>query len=266
MERSKYFIHLSYMGTRYRGWQRQAQIKSVQQTIEEVLSRIYKQKVIIHGCGRTDAGVHASQYFAQVMLPAIADEHIELINRNLPDDIAVYDIIAVPPRANAQLNARMRTYTYLLHTRKVASWAQQSALYYIQDLDLIAMQEAIDFVAGIEDFRSLCKSPDNYEHTLCYIAQIEQSYDDQLGTYCLKISANRFLRSMIRYLVARLIDIGKGEMKLDTFKSIILSKEAFSAPFNSQAHAHGLYLSEIKYDFIDIKPLPISLPSHSTKF
>lgn len=256
MNKRRYFIHLAYMGTRYRGWQRQANIPSVQQAIEDTLSQIYAEKVIIHGCGRTDAGVHASQYFAHVDLPE-RSHNLEIINRNLPGDIAIYDIIAVPEKANAQLHAKSREYTYSMHTRKHAAWSQHSALYYIDELDLASMQRALDFCKEHKDFRSLCKSPDLYDHTICHIFHIEQDYNRAKHTYTLRIKANRFLRSMIRYLMGRLIDIGRGEMSVAQFEKTLLSKQAFEAPYNYQAHPQGLYLSAVTYDNMEVEAVPI---------
>lgn len=259
----RYFLHLAYHGSRYRGWQRQSGSRSIQETIEEALSNICKTPCRIHGCGRTDAEVHASQYFAHFDLDIdLGFDLVERLNYVLPPDIAVYGVIPVADNANAQKDACSRTYHYYLHTQKIASIHQSSAYYAIHDLDIDAMQRAVRIIAGTSDFRSLCKSPDLYDHTRCTIQHMSL---DVVGhqRYVLRVSANRFLRSMMRYMVARLLDIGKGTLGVTHFEDVLSNQQKFVFPHMNKAHPQGLYLTRVQYPYLNIAPIDIHI--HNTQ-
>lgn len=248
----KFFLHLAYMGTKYRGWQRQAGIKSVQQTLEEALARILKTKVNVHGCGRTDAGVHASQYFAQIVLGHIPEFNlVERLNHVLPNDISIYDMIPVGIKCHAQHDALSRSYEYRIHLDKVAILHGISSYYIYESLDLAKIRAAVEIIKKTKDFRSLCKSPDIYKHTLCEIHgfRLDTRYEDRRLIFT--ISANRFLRGMVRNIVARMLDIGSGVLSLSDFENTLATRQSFVFPCQRPAHPDGLYLSKVVYPYLE---------------
>ncbi|MEL6357451.1 MAG: tRNA pseudouridine(38-40) synthase TruA, partial [Bacteroidota bacterium] len=126
----RYFFHIAYQGDKYQGWQRQTNALGIQQIIEEVLSEVWNRPVLASGCGRTDAGVHATQFFFYSQLPeGLPENVIYILNRRLPQDISVFDIIPVPDNAHPQYDATARTYDYFLHTNKEAGLAGISTWY-----------------------------------------------------------------------------------------------------------------------------------------
>lgn len=251
----RHFIHLAYQGTKYRGWQRQAKERSVQATIEDLLSKMLKTKTIIHGCGRTDAGVHASQYFVHADIPIDLDyDPVERLNHILPDDIAIYEIIALEnPFCNAQTDAIARSYEYFMHFNKVPQLKDTSTYFKVSHLNISAMQDAINILCNTTDFRSLCKGPDVYKHTRCNIKAMSLEVTHGGSRMLFSITANRFLRAMIRNIVARLIDIGKGELSIMDFEKVVSNQREFEFPFHKQAPPTGLYLSKVVYPYLERK-------------
>ncbi|MFT7605472.1 MAG: tRNA pseudouridine38-40 synthase, partial [Saprospiraceae bacterium] len=173
----KYFLHLAYKGTNYHGWQRQEQVSSVQATIEDDLRKMFQRDdLTIHGCGRTDAGVHASHYYAHF----VVDKEIEFdlvykLNRMLPDDIVIYDLIPVVEKANAQLDAISRTYEYHIHLKKDPFLIEKSACYDMLDLDLELMNAATQLLTKYEDFKYFCLQPELHKHTRCLLKSVEMT-------------------------------------------------------------------------------------------
>lgn len=258
----RFFLHLAYQGTKYRGWQRQGgsgqiEVMSVQERLEQSISQILREPIKIHGCGRTDAGVHSSQYFAYFDIEQAPQFHfIERLNYTLPHDIAVYDIIQVPDDANTQTDAISRTYEYYIHLDKVPGLQHISSLYHIAHLDLEKINCAVSMLSKTRDFRSLCKSPDIYKHTRCNIYEIKFEELSMPRRYKLTIAANRFLRGMIRYMVARLLEVGSGDLPLQLFEKTISTQSDFEYPHQNQAHAQGLYLSHIIYPYLELDTIP----------
>jgi len=245
----RYFLHIAYSGTNYSGWQRQPNAPSVQQTIEESISKILKHKVYVHGCGRTDSGVHASQYFLHFDFhEKIKDTFVRILNLTLPSDISCFEMIPMADKAHAQYDAKIRTYEYHIHLKKIPLLSETSAYYPIEDLNYSLIQEAINILKNTEDFRSLCKTPDIYKHTRCTIHALDM--DCQNNRIKFTIKANRYLRSMIRLIVARLLEIGEGKLTLDKFGSTLVSLQSFEHPYSMKAHPQGLYLSKIEYDYL----------------
>ena len=249
----RHFIHLAYQGTKYRGWQRQLKERSVQATIEDQLSKMLKTKTLIHGCGRTDAGVHASQYFVHADLPENLDyDVVERLNHILPDDIAIYEVIPLKdPYCNAQTDANARSYEYYMHFEKLPHLKDTSTYFKVKELDVEAMQSAIKVLSKTRDFRSLCKGPDIYKHTRCNVQAVSLEVTHDGKRMLFSITANRFLRAMIRNIVARLIDIGKGELSLEKFVDVISNQKEFEFPLHKQAPPTGLYLSKVIYPYLE---------------
>ena len=248
----RYFFHIGYKGTAYRGWQKQVNAKSIQEKLEEVLGNFLKEKVHCIGCGRTDAGVHASQYFFHIdTSKEISNNLFFPLNRMLPSDLSIYQIVKVEQNYHAQFDATERSYNYFIHTEKNPFLNEISSLYNTC-LDAKKMQEAASILLGKQDCRAVCKTPDRHNHTFCDISKV-QIYTAQHHQYIrFEITANRFLKGMIRIIMQKLIEVGIGQITPNDFHKLLLKKEAI--PNVQLAYPQGLYLSEIKYDFLDISP------------
>lgn len=252
----RYFLHFSYDGSHYRGWQTQAQVRSIQETMTVAMTSLLHTYTPLQGCGRTDAGVHASQYFAHFNTEHVLDiDLVFILNKMLPTDIRIYHCIAVADDHNAQLSPTSRTYTYLTVGRedpflRDRAWFLPSAT----DLDLDSMQVALSTYRATTDFRAMCKRPDKYPHTRCKIYNATIEVDE--GRLIFVIEADRFLMAMIRLTVHRLVDVGAGHLTTDEFAWHLST----GTPFNPMIAAppQGLYLSKVTYPFLDIST-PISI-------
>lgn len=246
----RFFIHLAYRGTNYRGWQRQAGVHSIQETIEGALSKMFKTPCKIHGCGRTDAGVHASQYFAHFDLEGEFDfDMVERINRILPEDIAVFDFIPVSPGANTQRDAFSRTYDYFFHFDKHPFPGLLSTYYNGPELDISEMDKAAKVMLNHRDFRALCKAPDRVDHTRCLIMSAEVKELAGIRGIQFSITASRFLKGMVRLTVNRLLKVGQGRMSVEEFDAFIGKQE--NPHFKVFAPPQGLHLSKVVYPYLE---------------
>lgn len=244
------FLHIGYKGTNYHGWQRQPNVISIQQTIEEALSKMLRNNITVVGCGRTDAGVHASQYFLHFDLPDEIDYDIVYrLNKMLPDDIAIFEAIEVDKNSHTQYDATKRTYQYLLHFKKDPFLHDFSSYYDMKSIDFDKMNEAVELIPNFKNFRSFCKSPDIYKHTNCKVSSAKLFLNKNKDRMRIEISSNRFVRGMIRLLVLRIVEIGKGNLDMETFKSY-LSAEV-ELPFKTYAYPQGLYLSKVVYPYLE---------------
>jgi len=245
----RYFFHIAYQGTRYRGWQRQPNVSSVQETIETVLESVFAKKLAVSGCGRTDAEVHASQYFFHLDLEKeLAPKTIFILNKQLPPDIVVYDIIPVHQEANARFDAVLRTYDYYIHRNKQPYINNLSSLYQDLTLELSSMQKALRLLTRYDDYRAFCKSPDSHNTTIVKF-ESAQLFQEQNDTLRIEFKANRYLKGMIRIIVFRLLEVGQKKMTLEKFENYLITK--FSEESVYPAYPQGLYLSHIKYPYLD---------------
>ena len=242
----KYFLHLAYKGTNYHGWQWQPNVISLQQVIEEALAKIFKkEKMRISGCGRTDKGVHASQYFAHVEIEEPFDfDPVFRLNKVLPFDIRVHEMFEVPDEMHAQHSPISRSYTYYFHTRPNPA-IHDISTFVEEELDFEKMKTAVSLLSKYENFRSFCKQPDLYPHHRCYLKEASLEIDESHHRHYFKITANRFLRSMIRLLMGNLFKIGKGKLSVDQFETYLKTGE--TPVFFNEAQPQGLFLSEVKY-------------------
>lgn len=249
----RYFFHIAYHGTRYSGWQKHPKILNVQEVLETAIGRVLKRTVAIVGCGRTDAGVHASQFFFHADIDEEWDFDLFFrLNKILPDDIAIFDIIPMNGRPHARFDAIQRTYDYFIHTYKDPFLSNYSSLYPEHNLDLDKMKVAAALLPLYNDYRGLCKGPDRIEHTLCYVSSAALFTDVNGDKLRFQISANRFLSKMIRIIVGRLLEIGRGEMSVEEFEHYLISKETPKVII--PAYPQGLYLSKVTYPYLDIPP------------
>ena len=228
---------------------------TVQQMIEESLSKILNQNIKIHGCGRTDAGVHASQYFFHINIEKDwADSNLEYkLNRLLPKDISVLKIFKVDRAVNAQKSATSRTYNYYIHLRK-NPFIDHLSYFELETLvDLNGMKQAIQLLEGKHDFRFLSKSPDKVDNCICNILQADLVIDNEKKHIKIIIKGNRFLHNMIRIIVGNVLKIGKGKMSAEEFKEI-LHLDRVPKHFEL-AHPQGLFLSQVEYPSLEVGKL-----------
>ncbi len=243
----RYFIQLSYNGTAYHGWQVQANtVLTIQQVVNEMLSRLLNEGVSVMGCGRTDTGVHASDYYAHfdtsVDLLADIPKWIFKFNHALPADISVLDILKVKETANARFDAVARTYQYVI-TRKKDPFLINSACFIYGDLNIEEMNKAADVLFEYKDFSAFAKSNTQTGTNICKIYKAEWKEENEKLVFT--ICADRFLRNMVRAIVGTCLEVGKGRMTISRFKEVIESKIRSNAGLS--AHACGLYLTKVEY-------------------
>nr|WP_315251604.1 tRNA pseudouridine(38-40) synthase TruA [uncultured Flavobacterium sp.] len=243
----RYFIKLAYNGTHYHGWQYQPNASSVQETMNKAFSVILNSEINLMGAGRTDTGVHAKEMYAHFDLekPFDISNTIHKLNSFLPKDIVIYDIFIVADDAHTRFDATKRTYEYHINTFKDAFLLEQS-WYFHQKLDVDLMNQAAKLLFNYTDFQCFSKVNTDVNTFDCTI--FEAHWNQENGKLIFTISANRFLRNMVRSIVGTLINIGLHKITLDDFESIIKSKSRDKAGFS--VPAHGLYLTKIGYDYI----------------
>lgn len=250
----RYFIELAYNGKPYHGWQLQQNSLSVQAVLENALSKLLRTTIATIGCGRTDTGVHASQYYAHFDIENEIDDAMFLfkLNRVLDEHIAVKRLIAdIPPTAHARFDATYRAYDYYLHFQK-NPFKDNFSYYYawLSLLDIGAMQQAAAILLRYNDFPMFCKTGGGAKTTLCSIYESVLSFDEATQTMRFHIAANRFLRGMIRLIVGALIMVGRGKMSIMEFEQTLENKDFRFAKLNISAPPQGLFLSEVRYPYI----------------
>ncbi len=243
----RYFIKLAYNGRNYHGWQSQQNAHSVQDELEKCLSLKLRESIKITGCGRTDAGVHAREYYAHFDSITHFDEKSknDFINRLsifLPLDIAVHDLYLVKNEANARFDALSRTYRYYI-TRKKDPFKNDTSFYVYGNMDLDAMTKAANLLFDYEDFTSFSKLHSQTNNNLCTI--MEARWIDSESMLVFEITANRFLRNMVRAITGTLIEVGQGKLSLEGFKNVIEARNRERAGFSVPAQA--LFLEKVIY-------------------
>jgi len=247
----RYFFHIGYHGTNYCGWQKHPEALSVQQVLETNLSKLLKVPIYISGCGRTDAQVHASQFFFHVDIEQEWDFDLFFrLNKILPDDIAVFDIIPTEGLPHSRFDTIQRSYDYFIHTYKDPFLSRFSSFYAERNLDLNKMKDAVALLPQYDDYRAFCKMPDRIDHTICHVSAASLFTDKDGDRIRFHISANRFLSKMIRIIVGRLLEIGKGEMSIDEFEHYLAEK--ITPQIIIPAYPQGLYLSKVTYPYLDL--------------
>lgn len=226
---------------------------SLQQVIEERISQVLKQPTVINGCGRTDAQVNASQYFFHADFEVELNENFFFrLNRILPDDIAVFDIIPVDNFNHARFDAVQRRYDYFIHTKKDPFLNVCSSLFLDLDFDFDKLKQATALLTKYDDFRPFCTSPDKNRHTICHVSEAQWSMKSDGNQLRFQISSNRFLRKMIRIIIGQLINVGTGKLSVDAFENYLILRE--TPKILSAAPPQGLYLSKVTYPYLDLKP------------
>ncbi|NNF21553.1 MAG: tRNA pseudouridine(38-40) synthase TruA [Saprospiraceae bacterium] len=249
---SRFFIEISYKGTSFAGWQRQDNAITIQEVFESNLSRLCNTQISIVGCGRTDAGVHASQYFFHVDLPVDRFSSKDLshkLNMMVGRDIAVHRIIHVDDDAHARFDAQRRSYEYFISFKKDPF---KTGLYYNYDQsgkpDFTLLGEAADLVKQHSSFYPFCKSNSDVETFECKIFESNwELIDDHSLKY--NIAANRFLRGMVRLIVGMCINVANNKISLQEVQTCLEKQQRLSRPWS--VPAEGLFLSRITYPYID---------------
>ncbi len=241
----RYFLRLAYDGTRFHGWQRQPNAVSVQQTIEEALSIILRHPVEITGSGRTDTGVHARETFAHFDTQnQISDtgKFLVSLNRLCGRDIAISEVLPVHEDAHARFDAQRRTYKYFVHFKKDPFL--QGLSWETHPLDIDKMNEAASLLLETKDFTSFAKLHSDAKTNICDVTEARWEHHGEDGAV-FTITADRFLRNMVRAVVGTLVDVGRGKTDKEDVRRIIERKDRCAAGTSMPAHA--LYLWEVKY-------------------
>lgn len=241
----RYFIELKYNGADFFGWQKQPKQKSVQETIELAFSKLFNCEISVVGCGRTDTGVHAFKYFLHVELPNLFDSEVLLykLNRVTPPSIAFTSIMKVSEDMHARFSATTRTYRYFIHQQK-DPFLVTNSLYFPSELDIASMNQASNYFIGEQDFTSLSKLNTDVKTNRCNVSSAKWYSIDKHRFY-FEITANRFLRNMVRATVGTLLEVGTNTIKPETIIEILDAKNRNAA--KKSVAAHGLFLWDITY-------------------
>ncbi|UYW01738.1 tRNA pseudouridine(38-40) synthase TruA [Flavobacterium agricola] len=244
----RYFVKFAYNGKNYHGWQMQPDAISVQEVFNKALSTLLRENIEVVGAGRTDAGVHAQQMFAHFDSNQILNSAtlVKRMNSFLPKDIVVYDFILMHNEAHARFDAVSRTYQYHIHNFKDA-FIHEGSWYQHQTLDVAKMNEAAQLLFNYIDFECFSKTHTDVNTFNC---QIKQAFWTQNQNHLVfTITADRFLRNMVRAIVGTLVNVGLGKLSIAGFQEVIESKSRKKAGFS--VPAHGLYLTQVIYPYLN---------------
>ncbi len=241
----RYFTELAYDGTAYHGWQIQPNAHTVQAELENVFSLIFSEKVKIIGAGRTDTGVHAEHFTAHFELSKPI-ENIEKklfqLNNFLPKDIVLHKIYRVADNMHARFSAKKRSYSYRI-ARKKLPFVYAYSHYVFGKLDIDGMQKAANSLMNYEDFTSFSKLHTDTNNNICNI--FSANFYEKNDILFFEISANRFLRNMVRAITGTLLEIGRGKIQPTEIHNIIKAKNRNAA--GASVPAKGLFLTKIEY-------------------
>lgn len=243
----RYFIELSYNGTRYAGWQRQPNAMSVQQIIEEKLAILLRQPISVIGCGRTDAGVHASQFFLHFDFEKPFPEHfMERMNKLLPADIAFHRIVEMADNAHTRYDAVKRAYAYHLGFYK-NPFTTETAYFFPQwsKLNIDRMQAAAALLLHYDAFYPFCKSNTDVKTMNCQLFRSEWEVLPHQKGMIFHIEANRFLRGMVRLITGMCLNVGMGKLSINTVQTALDRQERLNKSLS--APPNGLFLTEVIY-------------------
>ncbi len=239
----RYFLELAYRGTLYSGFQAQKNAVTIQAVVEQAYAVLQKEKVEMTGSSRTDAGVHARQNFFHFDAEKkIHPQFVYKINAILPADIAVRSVSPVAPGAHCRFDAQSRTYRYFIYQQK-DPFLEERAYYYPYKLDREILQKAAEIMKANRDFAAFSKRHTQVRSFECEIMKSEWTVKE--GQIIYTVKANRFLRGMVRGLVATMLQVGRGNISLQELKVIIKSGDCTKARFD--VPAHGLILEEVSF-------------------
>jgi tRNA pseudouridine38-40 synthase len=242
MEKQRIFMEICYDGTAYSGWQIQPNAPTAQGTIESALTKLNGNKPVgIVGCGRTDTGVHAKQYFFHVELPDVSLAELQYkLNKMLPSDIKIID--AFYNEQHARFDAKKRTYRYFIAKEK-SPFNDRFCWVYERPLSIEAMNLACKSLVGHQDFASFAKGDTDVKTTLCEV--FNAHWEETPEGYMFEVRANRFLRNMVRAMVGTLMEVGIGNITPESLPVILAKKSRQEAALS--VPAEGLFLWEVLY-------------------
>ncbi len=250
---NRYFIHLAYKGTNYHGWQIQPNADSIQERLQEAFSILHKEQIKITGCGRTDTGVHARNFYAHydttVNRIDSPENFIYKINKLIPSDIVVYGIYKMSNKAHSRFDALSRTYKYYISKSKDVFFSEFCWQQNL-NLNLDRMNQASKILMDYKDFTSFSKLHTDVKTNICHIQYAKWEQDKNM--FIFTIRSDRFLRNMVRAVVGTLIEVGMEKITIDGFCEIIEKKDRSSAGMS--VPAYGLFLVDIEYPY-EIKGL-----------
>ena len=240
----RYFLELSYNGKNYHGWQVQPNVISVQEKINEGLTKLLRTTINVMGAGRTDAGVHASQMYAHFDIDSAIDTTLILdrLNSFLPEDIVILNIFEVAEKSHTRFHAISRSYEYRIYLGRNPFLLDTTWQIYRNKLDVDKMNAAAKLLLNHVDFKCFSKTADVNTY-ICDVTFAAWKQTDNLLTF--HISANRFLRNMVRAIVGTLIDVGLSKISIEDFKKIMDSRSRSEAGFS--VPARGLFLTHVEY-------------------
>lgn len=240
----RFLFEITYKGTHYHGWQSQANAMSVQQVVEETLSKLLRKPISIVGSGRTDTGVHCVQQFFHADIDKVFDKDHLIVRMNsfLPKDIAIRSIRSVKSEVSARYDAFERTYEYHI-TQQKDPLRNGLAYYFFKPINLSTLRQATALLGGSHDFECFSKVKTDVNHFICDVRRAEWNQKGDLLVF--KITANRFLRGMVRAIVGTLLEVGTEKISVEDFKNVLKSKDRMKAGMN--VPPEGLYLMRVKY-------------------
>ena len=240
----RYFIELSYLGKNYHGWQIQPDANSIQEELNNAISTVLQEEISVVGAGRTDTGVHASQMFAHFDTAEDLDKNIAFkFNSLLPEDIVIHDVKKVADDKHARFDAVTRSYEYRIWLGRNPFLLETTWQLFHQKLDVDAMNKAAEMLLKFEDFQAFSKVKTEVKTFNCKV--VSAVWTQEENQLIFHITANRFLRNMVRAIVGTLVDVGKHKITKQDFRNIILSKDRANAGLS--VPAKGLFLTEITY-------------------
>lgn len=244
---ARYFIRLSYDGTRYNGWQSQPFDNTItlQTTIEEAMTTLLRSEISIVGCGRTDTGVHAKNYVAHFDFEDIEDTDtlVYRLNKMLPSDIAIHDVFRVKDGAHARFDALSRTYNYRLHTRK-SPFKTFSFFYFYGIPDLDILNSAASIILEYEEFYTFAKSHSDVTNYRCAIKECQWKREG--NDFVFTITSDRFLRGMVRLITGMCLLVARGKLSLDEVRRALDAQTRLTQSWS--VPATGLMMTEIVYE------------------
>ncbi len=251
----RYLLHISFQGTDYSGWQTQENSNTVQSEIDRRLSQLFDSPIQSVGCGRTDTGVHASNFYLHFETDKEFNSEALTykLNKMLPDDIVVHSTNPVNSSFHARFDAVSRTYHYII-SKKRNPFLKNLTWYFHLPLDVHTMNQIVQVLKEYDDFSSFSKSNTQVKTNVCDVKEV--GWKETPDYYIFSITANRFLRNMVRAIVGTSIQIGLNKLDSDGFRAIIEAKDRKKA-FES-APGSGLYLTKVEYPFVLIQNLKLS--------
>ena len=249
MTQKRYFVALSYLGTKFSGWQKQPKATSVQEVIEKAISKVLRTDIEVVGCGRTDAGVHAKQYFLHFDFDGeFPQGFLNRMNKVLPPAIAFHNIFEVENNAHARFDANHRAYEYHISYYKNPFTANTAYHFpFASKLDQQKMQEVASLLRNYEAFFPFCKSNSDVKTMNCDLKRAEWVFDEVNGKMIFHIAANRFLRGMVRLIVGVWVNVGLSKVSIEEVKEALENQTRLNKSLS--VPPQGLFLTDIRYPF-----------------